>query len=260
MNHEQARALRDAYLDNELDAAATLALEAHVRECDDCRAELAARRALVAQLRDAARPYPLPATLSARITRALHQRHGPPLPSAPWLSALAAGVVLAVGGFLFGHALGRPAHLDAELVDASVRALLSGHPVDVLSSDHHTVKPWLSARLPFSPPVPELATQGDALLGGRVDYLARTPVGALLYQHGNHRINVYLWPRATLRSAPTQAVTLDGYHVLPAQAGDFAAVMVSDLSRDELAAFGARWSAAATSAADASGVAGRDAR
>jgi anti-sigma factor RsiW len=260
MNHEQARSLRDAYLDNELDAAATLALETHVHECDDCRAKLAARRALLAQLKAAVRPYPLPATLSGRIRRALHQRRGALPGSARWLGALAAGVVLAVAGFLLGHALARAPNLDAELVDASVRALLSAHAVDMVSSDHHTVKPWLSARLPFSPPVPELGTQGDALLGGRVEYVARTPVGALLYQHGNHRINVYLWPRAMLRNAPMRAATLDGYHVLPARTGDFTAVMVSDLSRDELAAFAARWSAAAAAAADTGGVADGGAR
>ncbi|HEY3729963.1 MAG TPA: zf-HC2 domain-containing protein [Steroidobacteraceae bacterium] len=247
MNHEQAHALWDAYLDNELDAAATLALEAHRRECDDCRAGLIARRALLAQVKAAVRPYPLPATLGARISRQLRQRIRPRLARSPWLGSLAAGVVLVLAGFLFGHTLRGPPDLDAELVDASVRAVLSANPVEVVSSDHHTVKPWLSGRLPFSPPVPELSTLGDVLLGGRVDYVARIPVGALLYQHGNHRITVYLWPRGALRNPPTRAATLDGYHVLPVAAGDFTAVMVSDLGREELAAFRARWSAAATS-------------
>ena len=66
--------------------------------------------------------------------------------------------------------------------------------MDVLSSSHHTVKPWLSSKLPFSPPVPDLNDQGDTPLSARVDYVEHSPVAALVYQHGNHRIDVFVWP------------------------------------------------------------------
>jgi anti-sigma factor RsiW len=252
MTHDEAQTLLDAYLDGELDLPAALAIDTHARGCQACTAWLAERRSILGQLRAAAIRYPLPPQMSARISARLHSlrlRSGY-LPQ--WFGALAAGLVVAVGAFLLGHSWPRAPDLRAELVNASVRAMLSAHPVDVLSSDHHTVKPWLSSQLPFSPPVPELAEHGDALLGARVDYLGSSRVAALLYQHGHHQINVYVWPRGAMSMAAPGGTTTDGYHLMTAPAGAFTAVMVSDLSAEELAAFRDRWRASATAGTDAS--------
>lgn len=258
MNHDQAQALLDAYLDDELDLAATLEIEAHVHDCQACTAWLAERRALIGQMHAPGVRYPLPPAVSARIDAQLRASGASRARRAiapQWLGALAAGIIVAIGGFLLGQSWPRPPDLRAELVSASVRATLSPHPVNVLSSDHHTVKPWLSSQLPFSPPVPELSAQGDQLLGARVNYLAHTRVAALLYQHGRHQINVYLWPRSALPLAPPPDSTIDGYHLMTARAGAFTAVMVSDLSSGEMAAFRARWLALASAgAAAAAGV------
>src|SRR6202012_2013445 len=50
--------------------------------------------------------------------------------------------------------------LATEVVNAHVHATLSNHLIEVASSDRHTVKPWLSARLDYAPPVPDLADEG----------------------------------------------------------------------------------------------------
>jgi anti-sigma factor RsiW len=262
MTHEQAQSLLDAWLDNELDPATALALEAHVHDCPACRAWLAQRRALLAQLRAAAVRYPVPAELSARITAQLGAARQPadararPARQVQWFGALAAGLIVAIGGFLLGRSWPRAPDLRAELVSASVRAVLSAHPIDVLSSDHHTVKPWLSAQLPFSPPVPELAAAGDALLGGRVDYLGSMRVAALVYQRGHHQINVYVWPQGAMRIDSGLDLQADGYHLMSTRAGSFAVAMVSDLSAPELAQFRDRWRAEALAASAAEPAAG----
>ncbi|MFI4868677.1 MAG: anti-sigma factor family protein [Steroidobacterales bacterium] len=255
MIHDEAQALLDAYLDDELDLATALKIEAHAHGCPACTAWLAERRSLIGQIHAAGVRYPLPPAVSARIGARLRPAKARVTVPPQWLGALAAGVIVAIGGFLLGHSWPQPPDLRAELVSASVRAILSPHPVDVLSSDHHTVKPWLSSQLPFSPPVPELAQQGDELLGARVDYLGHTRVAALLYQHGRHQINVYVWPRSAMPLPAPPDSTTDGYQLMTARAGAFTAVMVSDLSIEEMTAFRERWVAsAAASAASLPGV------
>jgi anti-sigma factor RsiW len=251
MTHDEVRSLLDAYIDDELDLATGAAVEAHLRGCAECTAWLAERRALVGQLHAAALRYPVPGDLSARIGARLRSQDRRLRYQPPWFGAIAAALIVAIGGFLLGRSWPRPPDLRTELISASVRAMLGPHPIDVLSSDHHTVKPWLSSQLPYSPPVPELAQQGDTLLGARVEYLGSTRVAALVYQHGHHQINVYIWPRGALASAPSLDSAIDGYHLTATQAGAFTAVMVSDLGIGELAAFRDRWHADASAATDA---------
>jgi len=71
---------------------------------------------------------------------------------------------------------------------------MADHLTDVLTSDQHTVKPWLSARLNFSPAAPELKDDGFPLIGGRLDYLGGHEAAALVYQKRMHYINVFVWP------------------------------------------------------------------
>ena len=63
----------------------------------------------------------------------------------------------------------------SELVDLHVATLASSNPIDVVSSDRHTVKPWFEGKIPFTFNLPELQNSPFTLVGGRVSYLNQSP-------------------------------------------------------------------------------------
>jgi anti-sigma factor RsiW len=124
--------------------------------------------------------------------------------------------------------------LVAQAVSSHVRATLEQRLVDVVSSDRHTVKPWLSARLDYSPPVRDLAADGFPLLGGRLTTLQGRPTATLVYGYRKHTIDVYVRPEA--RDAPPHE-EVRGFNVVHARGAGWDWLAVSDASPDVLDAF-----------------------
>jgi anti-sigma factor RsiW len=58
--------------------------------------------------------------------------------------------------------------------------------VDLASADRHIIKPCLSTRLPFSPPVPEPGPVDATLVGGRIDGLEGRSVAAVVYRQRDY--------------------------------------------------------------------------
>ncbi|MFM0511392.1 anti-sigma factor family protein [Paraburkholderia sp. RL17-373-BIF-A] len=113
-----------------------------------------------------------------------------------WLAALVVALCAVAAGVALN--LRRPADFGPfadELVESHVRAQVSGRDIDVISTDRHTVKPWFNGRLDYSPPVEDLAANGFALEGGRLDYLAHQRVAVLVYRYQKHVIDVYVFPQ-----------------------------------------------------------------
>ncbi len=112
-----------------------------------------------------------------------------------WLPRLAAAAAVVVLAFLAGNRwqASQREKTFGELADLHVATLASSAPVDVISSDRHTVKPWFEGKLPFTFNPPELEGSQFALLGGRVAYLDQAPGAQLLYQIRKHRISVFVF-------------------------------------------------------------------
>jgi anti-sigma factor RsiW len=122
-----------------------------------------------------------------------------------------------------------------EAVATHVRATLNNHLIEVASSDQHTVKPWLSARLDYSPPVQDLASEGFPLAGGRLDTLDGQRVATLVYHYRLHTIDVFVRPESA--HAPSALRTLRGFNVAHATGSGMDWLAVSDVSPDVLSAF-----------------------
>jgi anti-sigma factor RsiW len=158
-----------------------------------------------------------------------------------WLG-LAASIALAMlvsagGMHLIDQQADETARLADEIVQSHVRSLEASHLYDVQSTDQHTVKPWFAGRLSFSPPVKELAEQGFPLLGGRLDYLGRRQVAALIYRHGGHIINLFIWPASDPVSGVTQGPAEQGYNTLRWSQDGMNFWVVSDIGTGDLHAF-----------------------
>jgi anti-sigma factor RsiW len=241
MTREEAFRLMHAYVDGELDPGKSLELEAYLAESPSASAACERLRGMSAAIRDKADYHAAPAAFAARLAAAV-----PPAPegrprrfaSRRWvLSAGAlAGVALVAG--IAATLVPRPGEderLASEVLASHVRATLAGRLYDVASSDQHTVKPWLSARLAFSPPVADLSAQGFELSGGRLDYVGGRRVAVLAYKRRQHLIDVFIWPGAA-QQAPA-ALARDGFNVLSFTKNGMSFWVVSDLNRNELGDF-----------------------
>jgi anti-sigma factor RsiW len=267
MSCDDKRQLITAYFDGELDLEGTLDIERHIGQCPACARSLAAQRALRDSIRAAGLRYePTPAQTS-RLRDALRRaardsgagaassgaaggtwQHLRDLAGGwSWqrLEAVAAVLLVALVSFTLGRALppraaGPSPALAQEVVSSHVRSLLAGHPADVISSDRHTVKPWFTGKLDYAPQVLDLAAQGFPLAGGRLDYLDRHPVAALVYRAGPHTINLFTWPATTAPPIPPTATTERGFHLLHWTQSGMTYWAVSDASPDRLNDFARR--------------------
>jgi anti-sigma factor RsiW len=117
------------------------------------------------------------------------------------------------------------------LVTAHVQALRQG-PVQVASSDRHTVKPWFQGRIDYAPPVLDLKADGFELLGGRVDALADQPTAVLVYGLRKHIVSLSVRPDDH-ESAPV-AVQRRGFNLMHWSDGRMGYWLVSDTESSEL--------------------------
>jgi len=207
----------DAYLDGELETAEAGRVAGHMRECAACSADALGRVQLKRSVQVAGKRYMGGAALREKIGKSVATK---PRREGGWawkILALPAVLVLilSVGVNLYlSRESARRLRVYSELADLHVSALASATPVDVISTDRHTVKPWFQGRIPFSFNLPELHGTEFTLLGGRVTYLAQTPGAHLIYQVRKHEISVFIFQdrggeTASLASGPLHAASFN---------------------------------------------------
>ena len=195
MTNDAWRPRIEQYLDAELSDEEMRSMDAHLRECPSCTAETLHQTQLRNAIRAAGRRY-VPST---EFRRRIHKQvtaEKPARRSWVWMPAFALAMVLIiVAGMLLSHFSReeRSQTFVAELTDIHVANLASSTPVDVVSSDRHTVKPWFQGKLPFTFNLPELQGSRFALVGGRTTYLNHEPGAHLIYDIGGHHVSVLIF-------------------------------------------------------------------
>src|SRR6266496_6411383 len=185
---EEAIKLMDGYLDGELDLMTSQKIEQHLRDCRKCEQAYEAHTALTHAISRGAPYYKAPIELRQRVRASLRDEvDDKPARTVPrgsqllvtrkqpeprtvlfgtswnWLALAATIFLAAIIGWNLLPRLQRPGTdqlLATQLIASHVRSLMANHLTDVASSDQHTVKPWLDAKLDFAPPVVDLSSEG----------------------------------------------------------------------------------------------------
>jgi mycothiol system anti-sigma-R factor len=250
---ELTRRFVPVYMDGELDLVRTIEMEAHLKDCPACAQRLEDQKEVRSALRRSSLAYAAPAALRERIQSSLHASSHvgiqerrikwPSLLIWQWAGSVAVLALFSISSWQLIASLPAPSRdqrIAAEVLSSHVRSLEAHHLMDVVSTDQHTVKPWFDARLDFSPPVEDLASDGFPLVGGRLDYLEGREVAALIYQRREHFINVFLWPNPAESNSTRAMESRQGYNIMRWSSGGFQCWAVSDIGVPELAEFARR--------------------
>jgi anti-sigma factor RsiW len=264
--------LVQADFDGELDAGQAAALVRHLEGCAQCQAvheKLVRARAL---LRAAPR-YASSAEFRERLSRAIdesaqasgeearsgsvvqlaHDRAstGRDSRSVPprarrwsWQSSSgwAAAAAVALVAVIFSVSPRSSSDVGDQLVNNHLRAMqLDSHLIDVVSTDHHTVKPWFAGKVDFAPPVKQLDADGYVLKGGRIDVVDARTAAVLVYQAGRHTVEVFIWPARPESATTFQSQQLNGFNLRRWKEGSFEIWCVSDMAGEEMDKFARRW-------------------
>jgi anti-sigma factor RsiW len=195
MDCDQNPVTLGAYLDGELPPERANSLREHIGNCPKCAADLADLVIVQRGLRPARGLF----TPSAEFRRKVQQQIAPKRRGA-WGLRLIPATILAAAVLLVAISLTlywNRSDRFGELADLHVNALASANPVDVVSTDRHTVKPWFQGKIPFSFNLPDLAGTDFDLVGGRLVYLQQRPGAQLIVAMHQHRISVLIfqdWP------------------------------------------------------------------
>ncbi len=241
--------LINALIDGELDAGHARDVETHVESCSACAEKLAVYRAMREAMAQAGLKEPAAAALRARIEAALPKRSAQVITPRQFFQSSRRTFF---GGFAAGTALSaaiaaslvltvfrndQERTIANEVVSAHIRSLQAGHLMDVETSDRHTIKPWFNGKLDVAPPVIDLAAEGFALIGGRLDYVDGEPVASIVYQRRKHVINLFVARRLGGAHGGARPETIQGYNVRHWSEKGLDFWAVSDIAAAELDEF-----------------------
>lgn len=258
MDCKTANTLLPLYFDGELDRATSREFELHLDDCADCSAALVELDGLRRTLRENAPRYTAPAALRKRVadsaiafssatdstspSSSASRMRSHRIASAPWRFAAAVALAFVAGGSAMlvwnanGSAAASREQIARDLFASHWRALAATSPVDVVSSDRHTVKPWFAGKVAEAPLVQDFAEQGFPLVGGRIDYVGSARVAVLVYRHGQHLIDVFVLAADDIAGNAVPAAR-NGYRIEAIRLGAQPAAIVTDMDEGEVTKF-----------------------
>jgi anti-sigma factor RsiW len=240
--HEDPTLPLHAYLDGELDPTNSLAVEKRMAADPALAAECERIEALRRLIRENLPREAAPPGLRMRVEAAVGMRPRRTLAHTQFSwQALAASIAITaiVAGSSTSMLLSpsRPDLVREGVVDAHIRSLMASQPIDVASSDRHTVKPWFNGRIPQAPRVVDLAKEDFPLVGGRIDVVGEVPVPTLVYGHAKHIISLTAVPASGRANSAPVLSAVGGYNMYRWTEDGVAYWAVSDVASADLDKF-----------------------
>jgi anti-sigma factor RsiW len=216
MSDHLSLATLNALADGELANSELASVTEHLHVCSACTSHALEQSLLKSATARAGQRYALPEDMRERMERLVSSQSassvvekkaplpGPPTNrSVPWLGWAVAALLVLVGGLTVVErnerrvetAAVERAALVTEMSDQHIATLAANLPLQVLSSDRHTVKPWFQGKIPFSFNLPEGLAEDTKLEGANLVYLHNRPVAQLVYSIGRHRVSVFVEER-----------------------------------------------------------------
>jgi anti-sigma factor RsiW len=241
MTHESWIAQLDSYLDGELETDAMQALDRHLRECPSCAAESLRRLQWKRTVHATGQAYTADPALRERVRKSISPRRlGGIRWRLPTFAAVAAVVVVLAGLLIFENKTRnlRENQIASELADLHVSTLASPTPVDVVSSDRHTVKPWFEGKIPFTFNLPELQGTAFELVGGRLTYLEQSPGAELIFRTRKHLISVFIFQDRAVQDEFPASREMDArsFHLESWKHGELRYFAIGDTGPEDLRA------------------------
>jgi anti-sigma factor RsiW len=235
MKCEEVHHFIDTYLDGELDFARRVELEEHLAVCPSCQSLLEERQAFRAFFVAAVQEYKAPPQLEAKVLAAMRRvptKEKFSLWRQPWIYATAV-VVMSVCLALKILFPDSEKEFSRQAVLRHSSSLSTSHFVDVASPNPVVVKPWLTARLDFAPPLVGSPASGYSLVGGRVDVIENRSVATLVYKHDQDVVSLFCWPPDKEHLSSSER-SVDGYRVSTWSNAQCNYVLVSKLSNSAM--------------------------
>ena len=235
--------LLETYLDDEMTLSDRRMIESHITSCEACNAKLNEHKVLqeaIFNLGEESVPYSLRRNIDSQI-KALTDKE-PASEKWKWWSFSAAGMVmssvLTAAVLILGTGLPVERDINDPFINAHIRSLMANHITDVTSTDKHTVKPWFSGKLPFSPSVHKLKMKQLKLVGGRLDFVRDKPTASIVYKLREHVINVFI-QREQIEKMNTDVklVHKSSYNIASWHKNGLNYRAISDLNKKELEVF-----------------------
>jgi anti-sigma factor RsiW len=233
----------EPYVDSELTPDELAEFESHLRSCASCAAEALNLLQMKRMTRAAGARYSPTPEFRFRMEQKIGARRKSPWWSARFPKLVTAAVMallLIASATLWKGRVERERAI-TELTDMHVATMASPNPVDVVSTDRHTVKPWFAGKIPFSFDLPELKNSEFTLAGGRVVYFQHSSGAQLLFNLRKHQLSVFIFREQSGENpfhAGTFTSTEFAFHIETWSEGGLRYVIVGDAPASEMHALG----------------------